>query len=83
MRLNAGEVLKENSRWGVWRTIAGYEAIHMIRKARRAEVCWVQKSVSYIGLSSACLLRLSYIPDLLLKPLARLQSDNTARSDAL
>ena len=38
MRLNAGEVLKENSRWGVWRTIAGYEAIHMIRKARRGSV---------------------------------------------
>ena len=24
--------------WGAWRTIAGYEAIHMIRKAKRAGV---------------------------------------------
>ena len=39
--------------------MAAYEAIHIIRKAKCAEVCWVQKSVYYIALFSACLLRLS------------------------
>ena len=31
--------------WGAWRTIAGYEAIHMIRKAKRAGVRRVRRSV--------------------------------------
>jgi hypothetical protein len=43
VRSKAEEVLKENFRWGVRRTIAGYEPTHMIPKARRPEACWVQK----------------------------------------
>jgi hypothetical protein len=43
VRIKAEEVLKENSRWGAWRPIAGYEPIHVIRKAKRPEVCRVQK----------------------------------------
>jgi hypothetical protein len=39
VRIKPEEVLKENSRWGAWRTIAGYEPIHMIRKAKRPKVC--------------------------------------------
>ena len=31
--------------WGAWRTIAGYEAIHMIRKAKRAGARRVRRSV--------------------------------------
>jgi len=38
VRIKPEEVLKENSRWGAWRTIAGYEPIHMIRKAKRPKV---------------------------------------------
>jgi IS6 family transposase len=33
--------------WGAWRTIVGYEAIHMIRKAERAGVRRVRRSVDF------------------------------------
>jgi hypothetical protein len=38
--------------WGAWRTIAGYEAIHMIRKAKRAAVS-VYCTSSFFGLFAA------------------------------
>ena len=34
-RVNASQHFR--SFWGAWRTIAGYEAIHMIRKG---QLCW-------------------------------------------
>ena len=37
-RIRAGQNFR--SFWGAWRTIAGYEAVHMIRKGRRAGVPW-------------------------------------------
>jgi len=37
-RTNSGVIYwKERGIWGAWRTIAGYEAIHMIRKG---QACW-------------------------------------------
>jgi hypothetical protein len=38
VRIKAEEVLKENSRRGAWRTIAGYEPIHLIGIAKHPEV---------------------------------------------
>jgi hypothetical protein len=49
------ELLAERFRsfWGAWRTIAGYEAIHMIRKG---QACW---SAVGEGRSAASLLSLA------------------------
>jgi hypothetical protein len=33
--------------WGAWRTIAGYEAIHMIRKG---QACWLESAGVKVGL---------------------------------
>jgi hypothetical protein len=50
-------VLAIRSFWAAWRTIAGYEAIHMIRKgqarwgAARAKVCLVHRFI--LGLFAA------------------------------
>ena len=43
-RVNASQHFR--SFWGAWRTIAGYEAIHMIRKG---QACW-----SAVGARSVC-----------------------------
>jgi transposase-like protein len=43
-RINASQQFR--SFWGAWRTIAGYEAIHMIRKG---QACWSAAGVK-VGL---------------------------------
>ena len=43
-RVNASQHFR--SFWGAWRTIAGYEAIHMIRKG---QACWSAAGVK-VGL---------------------------------
>jgi hypothetical protein len=43
--------------WGAWRTIAGYEAIHMIRKAKRTGARQGRRSVCCTASFSACSLR--------------------------
>jgi transposase-like protein len=54
-RINASQHFR--SFWAAWRTIAGYEAIHMIRKgqacwgATRAKVCLVHRFI--LGLFAA------------------------------
>jgi len=48
--------------WGAWCTIAGYEAIHMIRKAKRAGARRVRRSVYCTASFSVCSLRRAKFP---------------------
>ena len=48
--------------WGAWRTIAGYEAMHMIRKAKRAGVRRVRRLVYCTASFSICSLRRAKLP---------------------
>jgi hypothetical protein len=48
--------------WGAWRTIAGYEAIHMIRKGQRAGVRRERRSVYCTNSFSVCSLRRAKFP---------------------
>jgi transposase-like protein len=52
-RINASQHFR--SFWGAWRTIAGYEAIHMIAKARRAGVRWAPGPVCCTASFLVCL----------------------------
>ena len=51
-RINASQGFR--SFWGAWRTIAGYEAIHMIRKG---QACWTA-ACAKVGLLHGLILRL-------------------------
>ena len=48
--------------WGAWRTIAGYEAMQMIRKAKRAGVRQMRRSVYCTNSFSICSLRRANFP---------------------
>ena len=48
--------------WGAWRTIAGYEAIHMIRKGQACGVRRVRRSVYCTASFSICSLRRAKLP---------------------
>ena len=64
--------------WGAWRTIAGYEAIHMIRKGR---ACWSAVGAK-VGLLHrfilVCSRAMSYISNRLGRPSPRLQTCHTS-----
>ena len=51
-RINASQHFR--SFWGAWRTIAGYEAVHMIRKG---QACWSAAGTK-VGLLHRFILRL-------------------------
>jgi transposase, IS6 family len=69
--------------WGAWRTIAGYEAIHMIRKGQ----AYGSAAGAKIGLLHRFILGLfaatNCIADYLPRSSARLQSCNTSPKEAL
>ena len=59
-RINASQHFR--SFWAAWRTIAGYEVIHMIRKAKRTGVWRVRGSVYCTASFSICSLRRTKFP---------------------